>query len=325
MLDRAAAAGDANNEPGDEPGDDAPAHDSSGATDATLLQVCVLTLFLLSCVELMLKPTSLRAAAPTGVSAWQIVVHTVPMSLAAGLSVIPCWLMRGRIQRWAAASQAVATGIMISVSMDLIGEAVHTSLVRAALGIGGGLLFVQWAARVISKYDSLTMAGTATRGSDARRIALLTAIMTLHSVGEGCGVGVSFLSQSPSQGLFVVIMIAVHNIPEGVIVAMPMLAAGESLLSALVWSVLSASPQPAVALVAFYCASAFVPLLPVALGFAAGCMLWVAFAEVYPESLQHVSAHRSGALVVVSIMFVHVLRSAVTAAAAISSSSRRTR
>lgn len=56
---------------------------------------------------------------------------------------------------------------------------------------------------------------------------------------------------------------------------------------AALWNIVSSLPQPIMAVPAFLFVTAFAPLLPVGLGFAAGAMGWMIFAEMIPESREH--------------------------------------
>jgi len=81
-------------------------------------------------------------------------------------------------------------------------------------------------------------------GADATKVVLVIGIMTLHSFGEGSGVGVSFAgSKGFSQGLLVTLAIAVHNIPEGIAVSMMLASKGFSPRNAMLWSVITSLPQ----------------------------------------------------------------------------------
>lgn len=82
------------------------------------------------------------------------------------------------------------------------------------------------------------------KGADASKAILVVGIMTLHSFGEGSGVGVSFAGhQGLSQGLLVTLAIAVHNIPEGLAVSMVLASRGVSPRNAMLWSVITSLPQ----------------------------------------------------------------------------------
>ena len=82
------------------------------------------------------------------------------------------------------------------------------------------------------------------KGADAAKVVLVIGIMTLHSFGEGSGVGVSFAgSKGFSQGLLITLAIAVHNIPEGLAVSMVLTSRGVSPQNAMLWSIITSLPQ----------------------------------------------------------------------------------
>lgn len=82
------------------------------------------------------------------------------------------------------------------------------------------------------------------KGADAAKVILVVGIMTLHSFGEGSGVGVSFASSKGlSQGILITLAIAVHNIPEGLAVSMVLASRGVSPQKAMLWSVITSLPQ----------------------------------------------------------------------------------
>jgi zinc transporter ZupT len=78
--------------------------------------------------------------------------------------------------------------------------------------------------------------------------------------------------------------------PAALISRPPPPPAGATPYRALMWTVLSSLPQAVVAVPSYLFVEAFTALLPVALGFAAGSMLWIVFAELMPEALEQVGA-----------------------------------
>lgn len=94
----------------------------------------------------------------------------------------------------------------------------------------------------LEQYGEMSMLDI--KGADATKIILVVGIMTLHSFGEGSGVGVSFAgSKGLSQGILVTLAIAVHNIPEGLAVSMVLASRGVSPQNAMIWSVITSLPQ----------------------------------------------------------------------------------
>eukprot|EP00283_Hemiselmis_rufescens_P016388 CAMPEP_0173450444 /NCGR_PEP_ID=MMETSP1357-20121228/44761_1 /TAXON_ID=77926 /ORGANISM="Hemiselmis rufescens, Strain PCC563" /LENGTH=117 /DNA_ID=CAMNT_0014417129 /DNA_START=38 /DNA_END=388 /DNA_ORIENTATION=- len=111
--------------------------------------------------------------------------------------------------------------------------------------------------------------------------------MTLHSFSEGLGVGVSYGGDNGmQQGVFMTLAIGLHNIPEGLAVALVSVPRGESPSRACAWAILSSLPQPLVAVPSFYFVELFSFLLPIGLGCAAGTMLWMVVAELLPDALK---------------------------------------
>ena len=96
------------------------------------------------------------------------------------------------------------------------------------------------------------------------------------------------LSLSPPRprvlGLFIALAIAVHNIPEGLAISLTLIPRGVSVAKAAFWSVFSSLPQPLLAVPAFVFVEYFGTLLPYGLGFAAGAMAWMVFAELLPDA-----------------------------------------
>jgi zinc transporter, ZIP family len=115
---------------------------------------------------------------------------------------------------------------------------------------------------------------------------LIVAVMSLHSVAEGVGIGVGFGSHHDTFGRAIAISLAIHNAPEGLATALVLLPRGVSLLEAAVWCVVTSLPQPAMAPLAFAAVTWFQPLLPFGLGFAAGAMVWLAAMELWPEACE---------------------------------------
>ncbi len=124
-----------------------------------------------------------------------------------------------------------------------------------------------------------------------KRSTLLILAITLHNIPEGLAVGVAFgaiASGFPSATLIAAVALAIgigiQNFPEGLAVSMPLRGEGMSRLKSFWYGQLSATVEPIAAVAGAIAATVARPLLPYALGFAAGAMIFVVVEEVIPES-----------------------------------------
>jgi ZIP family zinc transporter len=204
-------------------------------------------------------------------------------ALAAGLGAVPVFLLRHR----AAGAQPLLAGIAIGVMVvaSVVGLLLPALDDGGAAAVAGGLLvgmvFVGFARAALG-----TKRARARIGRDLRRSILVFGVLFVHSLPEGFAVGAAWAADTAGLGLFVVLAIAVQNIPEGTAVAVPMQAAGRSALQQFWAAVASSAPQPFGALAAFLLVEQIRGLLPVSLAFAAGAMLTVVVLELVPSAWQ---------------------------------------
>lgn len=124
-----------------------------------------------------------------------------------------------------------------------------------------------------------------------QRSILLVLAITLHNIPEGLAVGVAFgaLAHNPDIGVLsgaivLAIGIGIQNFPEGAAVSIPLRREGLSRLKAFNYGQLSGIVEPMAGLLGAYLVLSITPLLPYALAFAAGAMIFVVVEELIPES-----------------------------------------
>jgi ZIP family zinc transporter len=138
-----------------------------------------------------------------------------------------------------------------------------------------------------------------------RSAVLLVLAITLHNIPEGLAVGVAFggvgsglPATSLTAAITLAVGIAIQNFPEGVAVAMPLRREGMSRWKAFWYGQLSAAVEPLAAVVGAVAVVYAAPLLPYALSFAAGAMIYVVVEELIPES------HQAGNVDLATMSFV---------------------
>ncbi|MBC7080862.1 MAG: ZIP family metal transporter [Thermoplasmatales archaeon] len=121
-----------------------------------------------------------------------------------------------------------------------------------------------------------------------RRTTLLVLAITLHNIPEGLAIGVAFGAVASGASFYGAIALAIgigiQNFPEGMAISMPLKGEGFSSLRSFWYGQLSALVEPIFAVIGAFATSIFKSILPYALAFAAGAMIFVVVEEIIPES-----------------------------------------
>jgi zinc transporter ZupT len=215
---------------------------------------------------------------------WTILIASGLTAVVTGLGVVPFLFFKDFNRWWLSIFQSAAAGLMLGACFNLIQEGAGINPYRTFIGILIGLVLIVIADNFITRRGANLDVGDLV-GADARKALLVLGIMTAHSFAEGIGVGVSF-GGGQKLGLFITAAIAIHNIPEGLAVALVMVPKGTQPWKAALWSIFSSLPQPLMAVPAFLFVLFFEPWLPVGLGLASGAMIWMVFAELIPDAYE---------------------------------------
>jgi ZIP family zinc transporter len=124
----------------------------------------------------------------------------------------------------------------------------------------------------------------ALRGAGVRRSVLVFGVLLVHSLPEGFAIGSAFASDRAGLGVFVLVAIALQNVPEGTASAIPMRDAGFTPAQQFWAAVATSAPQPVGAVAAYVLVEHIEGLLPVSFAFAAGAMLALVVVELVPQA-----------------------------------------
>ena len=125
------------------------------------------------------------------------------------------------------------------------------------------------------------------------KVLLFVAAIVIHNLPEGIAAGVSFGADDTSQALMIAGGLALQHIPEGMVIIGPMLAVGIPPRKTFVCAVITGLIEVLGTLVGYFTVSGASAILPFALAFAGGTMLYVISDEMIPET--HVHGNESGA------------------------------
>ena len=119
------------------------------------------------------------------------------------------------------------------------------------------------------------------------KVLLFVTAIAIHNLPEGIAAGVGFGSGNTSQALLIAGGIALQNVPEGMVIIGPMLASGVSAKKTFVCAMITGLVEVAGTLLGYFAVSLSTAILPFALAFAGGTMLYVISDEMIPETHAH--------------------------------------
>lgn len=207
-------------------------------------------------------------------------------------------------QRMMDAMLGFAAGVMIAASfwsllepsIEMAGELGYGKLVwvPALVGFFFGAAFLWLIDKILPHlHPSLKMSEAEGIKTSWRRSVLLVLAITIHNIPEGLAVGVAFgalafnlPSATFAGAIALAIGIGIQNFPEGTAVSMPLRREGMSRLKSFWYGQLSGVVEPIAGVIGAAVVVVARPILPYALSFAAGAMIFVVVEELIPES-QH--------------------------------------
>ncbi|MCF8322457.1 MAG: ZIP family metal transporter [Flavobacterium sp.] len=191
-------------------------------------------------------------------------------------------------------------GVMIAASFwSLLSPAIEMSkgegfvkVIPAAVGFALGALFIFGLDKLLPHLH-INFKETEGVKSPWQRTTLLVLAITLHNIPEGLAVGVLFggvaagiPEASIAGAVTLAIGIGIQNFPEGIAVSMPLRRMGMSRWKSFMYGQSSALVEPIAGVLGAVAVLFFIPILPYALAFAAGAMIFVVVEEVIPETQQ---------------------------------------
>ncbi|NNL55694.1 MAG: ZIP family metal transporter [Woeseia sp.] len=219
-------------------------------------------------------------------------------SLGTMVGAIGVFAVRSLSQKLEDSLLSIAAGIMLAASFFSLllpgiayGELQFGTTSNAVLVVVAGLMLGAVSLHLIHRlvpHEHFFLGREGPENKELSRIWLFVIAITLHNFPEGMAVGVGFAGGDVDNGVSLATGIGVQNIPEGLAVAVSLLSVGYSRFHAFAVGGLSGLVEPIGGLFGSIAVSIAAPLMPLAMGFAAGAMLFIISDEIIPET------HRSG-------------------------------
>lgn len=207
------------------------------------------------------------------------------------------FLFKGLSHRFADIVLSFAAGVMLAAAVfGLVIPSVEISLQSGekwkllipVAGIFVGALGLNLIDKLVPHLHKLVGADLEDhRQTDVNKVLLFVIAIAIHNLPEGLAAGIGFGSGNTAQGLLIAGGIALQNIPEGMVIIAPMLAAGVSTKKTFVIALITGLIEVIGTLIGYFAISVTTVILPFALAFAGGTMLYVISDEMIPETHAH--------------------------------------
>ena len=186
-----------------------------------------------------------------------------------------------------------AAGVMLSAAvLGLIMPSIEYGgkygIIITVSGIFAGALCLNLIDRLVPHLHRLVGADTESHNNaNLSKVLLFVTAIAIHNLPEGIAAGVGFGSGDNTQALLIAGGIALQNVPEGMVIIGPMLAAGVTPRKTFVCAMITGLIEVIGTLIGYFAVTVSAAILPFALAFAGGTMLYVISDEMIPETHAH--------------------------------------
>lgn len=217
---------------------------------------------------------------------WQGVVGGLVITLLNALGALLVLVWQKPSRKFLDTALGFAAGVMLTASFTslILPGVEHGGILPVVIGMALGVVVMDVGDRLVPHFHP----GRGHEGPESSRLRavwLFILAITLHNMPEGLAVGVGFGSGNLKEALKLMMAIGIQNIPEGLAVAVAALNAGMgTFFYAGLVGIRAGLVEIPLTLFGVWAVSIAEPLLPYAMGFAAGAMLFVISDEIIPET-----------------------------------------
>ena len=222
------------------------------------------------------------------------------------------FLSRGITHKFSDITLSFAAGVMLSAavlglivpSLEYGGE---YGIIITVIGIFAGAAALSLIDKLVPHLHKLAGIDDTEphQNKNLSRVLLFVTAIAIHNLPEGIAAGVGFGSGDTAGAFLIAGGIALQNIPEGMVIIAPMLAAGIKPKKTFLLAALTGLVELAGTLIGYFAVSISQAILPFALSFAGGTMLYVISDEMIPET--HAHGHQRGATYALLLGFAIML------------------
>jgi len=237
-----------------------------------------------------------------------VLLYSTVAATTSALGAVPLLRRARPSARWIGWANALAAGLMLGAAYALMIGGLPRIPWTGVLGALLGGIFVN-RVHIASGTADLDLNRLGETPPEYGYQVLL--VHVLHAAAEGVAIGVA-MTVSLSFGVFMALAIAVHNVPEGMVLAAIVTARGVRVRDAAMLAVATNVSQILLAIVVFALTAAAPSLLPWTLGFAVGALVYLVMAELLPECYRQAGRTSIAVVTIVAMGIVILLLGART-------------
>lgn len=179
-------------------------------------------------------------------------------------------------------------------------------IIVTVLGVFAGAAALNLIDKLVPHLHKLAgVDGEKHKDTNVSKVLLFVTAIAIHNLPEGIAAGVGFGTGDNTQAVIIALGIAIQNIPEGMVIIGPMLASGISPRRTFLLASMTGIVEVLGTLIGYFAVSISSAILPFALAFAGGTMLYVISDEMIPET--HAHGHERGATYALLVGFCLML------------------
>ncbi len=222
-----------------------------------------------------------------------VLITALGVGMATVIGAIIGFIFKNISHRFSDIVLSFAAGVMLSAAIiGLILPSVEYGgkwgLLYAVVGIFAGALCLNLIDKLVPHLHKLIGPDIESHNNaNLSKVLLFVLAIAIHNLPEGIAAGVGFGSGDTNGALLIAGGIALQNIPEGMVIIAPMLAAGVSPRKTFICAMLTGVIEVIGTLIGYLAVSVASVILPFALAFAGGTMLYVVSDEMIPETHAH--------------------------------------
>ena len=183
---------------------------------------------------------------------------------------------------------AFGAGVMLSASilgliLPSLEYGTKYNVIISLLGIFSGATCIDLIEKLVPHIDTITT----TDNESFKKVMLFVLAIAIHNLPEGIAAGVGFGTGDISSAIMIAVGIALQNIPEGMVIIGPMLSVGISPRKTFFFAAITGVIEVIGTFIGYFAVNLSEAILPFALSFAGGTMLYVISDEMIPETHSH--------------------------------------